>query len=574
MTTEIELLEFSLIMAFVFVILFFLYYKYLTGKTEADYAANEENYYDYGSYLRENKKKGGFLSPNNFILNDSKSIGMRYIMTSIVFFFIAGSFGLLMRVSLVEPNPTFFAGREVLYDILTTEHSILMIYMWALGSAIGLAYYLLPSFLKLKSDKYGSISSLAFWIYVLGGVFILLSRTSTRWYFYPPLALELNPYGAGAYNWLAVIGLEMILIGVVIASIIVVRMIIMDRGDNVPLTKMPLFAWGVLFTLVMILASAPFLMSALVMLFYDFFNPIFFTGVGAASSPLSFAELFWIWGHPIVYVAILPEFGLMYEIIPKFTGKKIYSYTSGVFALGLLMPLSELVWGHHLLNSGFGLSWGLFFSTASFLVVIPSAITIFNYIASLWAADKIRLTTPMLFVINGILDFVIGGITGLMQAMLVVNEQVHGTYWITGHFHFIFMGITTGITFAAIYMLWPTITRGRKYNQRLATWHFALTAIGSFVMSMSWTIGGFLGMPRLVSGYFARFQIYQDSAIIGGVIIGIGQLFFLANLIKSLLDEPTTSTNNAFEDAYADNTIESNLESGPHSPTPAVVGGK
>jgi cytochrome c oxidase subunit 1 len=573
MSSTTLLVELSLILSIGFAILFFMYYKYLNAKTEADVAANENNYYDYGSYLRENKRKGGFLSPNNFILNDSKSIGMRYIMSAIVFFFIAGSFGLLMRVSLVEPNPTLFAGREVLYDVLTTEHSILMIYMWALGGAMGIAYYLLPSFLKVKADKYGSISSTAFWIYILGGVFILLSRTSTRWYFYPPLALQLNPYGAGAYNWLAVIGLEMIFIGITIAAIVVIRMIIMDRGDNVPLTKMPLFAWSVLFTLLMFLASAPFLMSALVMLFYDFFNPIFFTGVAGASSPLSFAELFWIWGHPIVYIAILPEFGLIYEIIPKFTGKKIYSYTSGVIGLALLMPLSELVWGHHLLNSGFGLQWGLFFSTASFLVVIPSAITIFNYIASLWTADKIRLSTPMLFVVNGIFDFIIGGITGVMQSMLVVNIQVHGTYWVTGHFHFIFMGITTGILFASVYMLWPTITRGRKYDQRLATWHMALTAIGSFIMSMGWTIGGFLGMPRYVSGYFARFQVYQDIAIAGGVIIGIGQLFFLANLIKSMLDEPSTTTNNAFEDTYNDEEPSMDQEPEPLG-NPSAVGGE
>ena len=175
--------------------------------------------------------------------------------------------------------------------------------------------------------------------------------------------------------------------------------------------------------------------------------------------------------------------------------------------------------------------------------------------------------------INGIFDFIIGGITGVMQSMLVVNIQVHGTYWVTGHFHFIFMGITTGIIFAAVYMLWPTITRGRKYDQRLATWHMALTAIGSFVMSMGWTIGGFLGMPRYVSGYFARFQVYQDIAIAGGVIIGIGQLFFLANLIKSTLDEPSTTTNNAFEDTYNDEEPSLDQEPEPLG-NPSAIGGE
>ncbi len=538
----------SIVLSFFFLFLFLLYYKYLSVKTEVDVAANNENYYDYSSYLIDKKKTSSAISLNSFIMNDSKSIGIRFLITSIVFFFIAGTFGVIMRVSLFYPHPTLFAGKEVLYDILTTEHAILMIYMWAIGSALGLAYYLLPRFLKLKSDKFGNFSSWSYWIWLLGGIFILLSRTSTRWYYYPPLALELTPYGAGSMNWLAVIGIEMIMIGVTISAIVLVRNIIYERSDSIPLSKMPLFAWSVLFTLIMFLASAPFLMTAMIMLFYDFVNPVFFTG--SSSSPLFFAELFWTWGHPIVYIAILPQFGLIYEILPKFTGNKVYSYTSGVIALGLLLPLSELVWGHHLMESGFGIEWGLFFSTASLFVVIPSAITVFNYIGTMWTATKIRITIPMLFVINGIMDFVIGGITGVITAVLPLNEQTHGTYWVTGHFHFVFMGITVGIAFASIYMLWPSLTGGRVYNRRLAGWHFALTAVGSMIMSMGWTVGGFLGMPRYVSGYFARYQIYQDVAIIGGVIIGIGQLFFLANLLLSMSAAPQTETSNALEDAY------------------------
>ncbi|MGP6220757.1 cytochrome c oxidase subunit I [Caldiplasma sukawensis] len=569
------LIELSVILSIFFVILFFLYYRYLNIKTEMDVVADENGYYDYGSYFREKKKSVSFFSTNAFILNDAKSIGIRYLITSIIFFFIAGTFGVIMRVSLIEPNPTLFSGKTVLYDILTTEHSVLMIYMWAVGSAMGLAYYLLPSFLKVREDKYGSISSTAYWIYLLGGLFILFSRTSTRWYFYPPLALQLNPFGAGAYNWLAVIGMEMIFIGITIASIIVVRMIIMDRDESVPLSKMPLFAWSVLFTLIMFLASAPFFMTGLVLLFYDFFNPIFFTGINGGTSPLGFAELFWVWGHPIVYIAILPQFGLIYEILPKFTGKKVFSYSSGVVALGLLLPFSELVWGHHLMNSGLGKDWAVFFSMTSFLVVIPSAITIFNYIGTIWSSEKIRLTTPMLFVINGIIDFIIGGIAGVYLAMVLGNEQAHGTYFVTGHFHFIFMGVTVGVAFATIYMLWPSITNGRTYSVKLANWHFVFTSVGSFLMSMGWLVGGFIGMPRYVAGYFARYQAYQDTAILGGVIIGIGQLFFIANLILSYLHEPSVEPRNVLEDTYNLNGGDE-LSQGEETPikTPSPVGGE
>lgn len=360
--------------------------------------------------------------------------------------------------------------------------------------------------------------------------------------------MQLAPYGAGPDNWLAVIGLELIFVGISIASAVLLKIIFLDRSESVPLSRMPVFVWGgVVFTVIMILSSAPPpLMVGLGMLFYDFFNPIFFTA--STHSVLLFAVLFWFWGgHPIVYIAVIPFFGLFYEVISRFTDAKVYSYTSAVFALGLLMVLSELVWGHHLFNSGLGITWDLFFSTTSFLVVIPSALTVFNWIATLWTANRIRLTTPMLFVINGIMDFVIGGITGVMQSNVGVNEIVHGTYWVTGHFHFIFIGVTMGGTFAAFYILFPTLSAGRVYDERLARWHFYLTAIGSFLMSISWTIGGFLGMPRYVAGYFPFFMPFQDGAVTGGVIIGIGQLIFLYNIAKSWVKQPTTDISNALE---------------------------
>jgi cytochrome c oxidase subunit 1 len=331
-----------------------------------------------------------------------------------------------------------------------------------------------------------------------------------------------------------------------IAAVSIIKVIIFDRPKELKLNQMSLFTWSILFTMIMLISSAPSLMVGLGMMFYDYFNPIFF--VASSHDVLLFTILFWFWGHPIVYIAIMPFFGLIYEIIPKFTDTPIYSYSSGVWGLGILMVLSELVWGHHLLNSGLGVLWVEFFTTASFLVVIPSAITIFNYIATLWTAKKIRMTVPMLFTINGIVDFIIGGITGVMQSAGPFNEQVHGTYWVTGHFHFIFIGITMGIMFASFYILFPTFSGGRKYNVGLAKWHFALTAFGSYLMAFSWSVGGFLGMPRAVAGYFGFFQGYQDSSIIGGVIIGIGQLIFLYNIAVSWWKAPQASQDNIFEE--------------------------
>ncbi len=544
----------SVIASLAAILIFALYYL-MASKTESmSLTAKEEGYEDSGAYWRgQVYGRPRPLSWSIFVLDDAKSIGLRYIFTSLMFLFIAGSFGVLMRVSLFDPNPTIIL--PIIYNILMTQHAILMIYMFAVGAALGFGYYLLPAQLRLKRDNMGHFSSVAYWLWLLGGVLFIVSRSSMRWYMYPPLSLQLQPFGAGAYNWLAVIAMELVFIGISMASAVVLKVIFIDRADDIPLAKMPIFAWSVVFTLIMLLSSDGPLMVGLGMLFYDFFNPVFFTGV--SSTPLTFAILFWFWGHPIVYIAILPYFGLMYDIITRFSKTPIYSYFSGVFSFALLMVLSELVWGHHLLNSGLGVDWIIFFTTTSFLVVIPSALTIFNMIGTLWTAKKIRLTTPMLFVINAIFDFVVGGVLGVMLATQAVNETAHGTYFVTGHFHFVFVGLTLGVTMATFYLLYPSFSNGRVYNERLAKWHFYITAVGSFLMSISWAIGGYLGMPRSVAGYFAQFQPYQDSAIIGGVIIGIGQLVFLYNIASSWLAQPTTDPYNILE-----NRTETNQEIG------------
>ncbi|MEM0155128.1 MAG: cbb3-type cytochrome c oxidase subunit I [Thermoplasmataceae archaeon] len=544
MALYVTLLEYSLGLSVAGLVMFFIYYLYNSRRDALVDDAESHDYADPDSYARDQLiSRQRFADWSIFMYNDSKSIGLRFIFTSLLFFFIAGAFGILLRVSLSVPTPSVLTPD--LYDIVLTQHATLMIYMWALGITVGLSYYLLPSAIRIKRDTMGNYSSFAYWVWLLGGIFIILSRTSTRWYFYPPLALQATLNGAGADNWLAIIGLELIFVALIIICIVVIRMILLDRGNSVRLDNMSIFAWSVLFTMILAILSLGPVVVALGMLFYDFFNPIFF--VASSGNVLLFTILFWFWGHPIVYIPVIPFFGVIYELLPTFTGAKIYSRSSAILGLGLLLILSMLVWGHHLMNSGLGVMWDLIFSTASFLIVIPSAITVFNYIATLWTATRIRMTTPMLFIINGIIDFIIGGITGVMQSNVGVNEIVHGTYWVTGHFHFIFLGITTGIAFAAFYVLFPTFTRGRKYNERLARWHFGLTAIGSMIMSLAWTTGGFLGMPRAVDGYFAFFQPFQDTAILGGLIIGVGQLIFLYNIASSWLKSPTTDTSNVLE---------------------------
>ncbi len=544
MSTFSLLVETVVVLSVLFVLLAYMYYRYSSAKMSLSKEADAKGYEDYDSYVSDMMAgKPRKLDWSILYFNDAKSIGLRFMMASLIFLFVAGAFGVLMRLSLTEPYPTII--QPDIYNVLLTQHATLMIYMFTIGMSLGLGFYLIPTQIKAVRDNMGNITSAAFWLYVTGGLLFIISRSAFRWYLYPPLSLQLAPFGAGTEAWLGILSMEIIFVGITIASIVALKVIFLDRSKDVPLGKMPLFTWSIVFTLIMLVSSDPPIMTALGMLFYDYFNPIFFTA--NSHNVLLFADLFWFWGHPIVYIAILPFFGIIYELLPTFTGTKIYSYNSGVFGLGLLMVLSELVWGHHLQNSGLGLNWDLFFSVVSFAVVIPSAITVFNWIATLWTATRIRLTTPMIFILNGIVDFIIGGITGVMLADTSVNEILHGTYAVTSHFHYVFVGISLGISMAAFYVLFPTISGGRTYDERLARWHAYLLAFGSLLMSTSWQIGGWLGMPRAVDGYFPWFQPYQVGAIIGGVIIGIGQLVFLYNIAVSWYKAPSTDSNNVIE---------------------------
>ncbi|AKA48933.1 hypothetical protein IX51_07290 [uncultured archaeon] len=544
MSTLSILIETTVILSVVFVVLAYLYYKLSTAKMSLSKAADAKGYEDSESYVTDMMAgKPRRLDWSILYMNDSKSIGLRFIFASLIFLFIGGAFGVMMRLSLTEPVPTII--QPEVYNVLLTEHATIMIYLFTVGMSLGLGFYLIPTQIKAVRDNMGNITSVAFWLYLVGGIFFVISRSAFRWYLYPPLSLQLAPYGAGSDAWLGILAMELIFIGISMASIVALKIIFLDRSKEVPLSRLPLFTWSIVFTLIMLISSDPPIMVALGMLFYDYFNPVFFTA--GSHNVLLFTDLFWFWGHPIVYIAILPFFGIIYELLPRFSGTKIYSYNSGVFGLGLLMVLSELVWGHHLQNSGLGLNWDLFFSIASFAVVIPSAITVFNWIATLWTATSIRLTTPMILVLNGIIDFIIGGITGVMLANTSVNEILHGTYAVTSHFHYVFVGISLGITLAAFYVLFPTFSGGRTYDERLARWNAYLVAFGSLLMSTSWAIGGWLGMPRAVDGYFAWFQPYQVGAIIGGVIIGIGMLVFLYNIAVSWWKAPSTDMDNIIE---------------------------
>lgn len=535
-----ELAVFGSTIAVIAVMGFLLYYfssdykKNLLGEAAQSLTKEESN-------LRLSKMRRE-ISWSAFFMDDSKSIGIRYLITGIVLFFIAGLAGIGMRISLWYPVPTFLT--PIQYNILLTDHGTLMLYGFTVASILGFGYYLLPTANKIRKDSLGTVNSIMYWIFLIGTLFVIFSKSTASWYFYYPLVDQLTEAGGGSYSFATLIGLTLILLVATVASIMFLKMIFIDRDKSIPVSRISLFSWSIVSTAVLVIGSAPVSMIANGYLLYDLINPVFFQA--ANGSALGYAIMFWFWGHPLVYIAIIPAFGLIYELIPKYTGTPLYSYRVGVLSLLILLVFSGAVWGHHLFNSGLGTLWDLIFSTTSYLVVIPSAMSMFNWIATMWSG-KIKMSIPMMFVINGMADFIIGGISGVYDADAGLNAFVHGTYAITAHFHFIFLGLTAGVGFAAIYVLFPTLTGGRTYNIPLAKAHFYLASIGTVIMSGFWLVGGFAGMPRRVAGYFGVFQTYQDAAAIGGVILGIGFLCFLVNFAYSAYKPVTVSADNPLE---------------------------
>jgi cytochrome c oxidase subunit 1 len=534
-----ELAVFGSTIAVLFAMGFLLYYfavdykRHLIGESASSLSKDESNL-----LLSKMRREISFTA---FFMDDSKSIGIRYLITSIILFFIGGLAGIGMRISLWFPNPSFLTPDQ--YNILLTAHGDIMLYGFAVGSILALGYYLLPSANLIVKDTLGTVKSIMYWFFLIGSLFIIFSRSTATWYNYYPLVDQLNTGGGGQYSYFELIGLTLILLSATVSSIIFLKMIFIDRNRSIPFSKISMFSWSIVTAAALIITSAPISMIANGYLIYDLINPLFFQG----SNVLTYAILFWFWGHPLVYIAILPAFGLIYELLPKYAGVPLYSYRAGVFSLLLLMVFSALVWGHHLFNSGLGTIWDLIFSSTSFIVAIPSAMSVFNWIATLWTARGIKLTVPMMFVINGIIDFTIGGIVGVYSADVGLNAFIHGTYAITSHFHWIFLGLTAGMGFATIYVLFPTLTGGRTYNVPMAKVHFYLNSVGTIMMSGFWLVGGFAGMPRRVAGYFGIFQTYQDAAAVGGVILGIGFLIFLINFAYSAYQAPVTSKDNPIE---------------------------
>ena len=470
---------------------------------------------------------------------DHKVIGIQYIVTTFIFFLIAGTMSMIVRAELITPVSDLVD--RTLYNGLYTLHGTVMIFLWIIPSQVGLANYLIPLMIGAKDMAFPRLNAIAFWIIPVAGILLISSfllpsgSAQAGWWSYPPVSIQ-NPSGNfinGETIWL----LSIILIGIssVMGGVNFVSTIVRMRAPGMTPFKMPIFVWTVLSAQLLQLFCLPALTGAAIMLFFDlcfgtnFFNPAF------GGEPILYQHLFWFYSHPAVYVMVLPSFGVFSEILPAFTRNPLFGYKSVAIASFGISIFSAVVWVHHMFASGTPGWMRILFMFSTMLVAVPTGIKVFAWTATVWKS-KLHLDTPILFALGGIIMFMIGGITGIMLGSLAFDLHVNNTYFVVGHFHYIVFNTITMAIFAAIYFWFPKMT-GRMYHEGWGKIHFGLTFIGANLTFFPMMVPlGLQGMVRRISSYDPQYAGGNIVASLGAFFLGTATLPFIANMVASWLN--------------------------------------
>ncbi len=466
---------------------------------------------------------------------DHKQIAILYLITTLIFFCIGGIEALFMRLQLALPNNNILPPGG--YNQVFTMHGTTMIFLVIVPVLLGLATYFTPLMIGASDVAFPRLNAFSFWLLLFGGLLLYFSFFSgsapdAGWFSYAPLSEK--PYSSqhGVDYW--ALGLLSIGVGTVASAINLIVTVILLRTPGMSIRRLPLFVWMVLVNSFLIIFALPALNASLVMLLADrLFQTHFFTNFGGGS-PLLWQHYFWSFGHPEVYIMVLPAFGIISEVIPVFSRKPIYGYSfvaASTVAIGLL---SFGVWAHHMFSVGLGHAWDLAFGASSMLIAVPTGVKIFNWIATMWGG-AIRFTTSMLFAIAFLVLFTIGGLSGVMFAAFPIDWQVTDSYFVVAHMHYVLFGGTAFGIFAGIYYWFPKMS-GRMLDERIGKWHFWLTFAGFNLTFFVQHILGLLGMPRRVYTYpnLPGWAVLNMISTFGAFVLGFAVLVFLANMMASL----------------------------------------
>jgi cytochrome c oxidase subunit 1 len=473
----------------------------------------------------------GFCSRWLFTTNH-KDIGTLYLAFSLLMLFVAGGMAMLIRLQLLEPGARFFQSNT--YNELVTMHGLVMIFGAIMPAFVGLANWMIPLMIGAPDMALPRLNNWSFWILpfaftiLLSTFFMQGSAPNFGWTMYAPLSTK---YGPPSTDFL-IVAIHMMGISSIMGAINIIATILNLRAPGMTLMKMPLFVWTWLITAFLLILAMPVLAGVVTMMLFDrHFGTSFFNAAGGGD-PVMFQHLFWFFGHPEVYILILPGFGIISEIIPTFSRKKLFGYTSMVFATATIAILSFMVWAHHMFTTGMALSAQLFFMYTTMLIAVPTGIKVFNWVATMFRG-ALTFETPMLFAIAFVVLFTIGGFSGLMLAIVPADYQYQDTYFVVAHFHYVLVSGALFSIIAGIYYWLPKWT-GHYYNERLGKIHFWLTVIGMNVTFFPMHFLGLAGMPRRIPDYALQYTDFNVVASIGAFVLGFAQLIFLYNIIMTI----------------------------------------
>jgi len=495
---------------------------------------------------------------------DHKRIGIMYIATAFIFFLLGGVLAELIRTQLFEPDNTLFAFHT--YNSLFTVHAITMIFLFVMPVTVGFANYIVPLQCGAPDMAFPRVNAFSYWLFPLGGILIWSGFLSTNgaaaggWTMYAPLNEKLTIGSTPGWGTdVLIMGLLILGVSSLLGAINFLVTIFKMRAPGVTMFRLPIFTWTFLATSLLLLLSMPAFTAALAALLIDrnfgghFFDP------ASGGSAILWQHIFWFFGHPEVYILILPSMGVVSEVIPVFSRKPLFGYRAFVYATLAIAMLGFGVWAHHMFTTG--VVYAPFFALLTAAIAIPTGVKFFNWIATMWRG-KITFSTAMLFAVGFLMTFLIGGIDGVFLGSPPIDYHLQDTYWVVSHLHYVLFGGSVFGIFAAFYYWWPKIT-GRFLGEGLGKVHFVLIFVGTQLAFFPMHLAGLKGMVRRIANYPPELGVtfLNRLSTIGAYILGLGVLVFAVNMLISLR-KPITAPGDAWGEGNS-------LEWATTSPPPA-----
>ncbi|WP_082542132.1 MULTISPECIES: cytochrome c oxidase subunit I [unclassified Rhizobacter] len=461
-----------------------------------------------------------------------KDIGTLYLLFSLTMFMVGGVLALLIRAELFQPGLQIVNPH--LYNQMVTMHGLIMVFGAIMPAFVGFANWMIPLQIGASDMAFARMNNLSFWLTIPAAIVLVASffmpggAPAAGWTLYPPLTFQM-PQSLD----FAIFSLHLLGASSIMGSINIIVTLLNMRAPGMTLMKMPMFCWGWLITAYLLIGVMPVLAGALTMTLTDRHFGTGFFNAAAGGDPVLYQHIFWFFGHPEVYIMILPAFGIISHVVPAFARKRLFGYTSMVYALAAIGVLSFIVWAHHMFATGMPVTGQLFFMYATMLVAVPTGVKVFNWIATMWRGSM-TFETPMLFAAGFIFVFSVGGLSGVILSVAPIDIQVHDTYYVIAHFHYVLVAGSLFAMFAGFYY-WAPKWSGVMYPERRGQVHFWVSLVSLNLTFFPMHFLGLAGMPRRYADYAMQFTDFNRLVSVSAFVFGLAQAGFVLFIVLPVL---------------------------------------